>query len=703
MKKLLFALTVALLELAGPAMTQTSPNLIYGQVLTAAQWNLLFASKQDYLGTAPCPIGGCAMTGRLSTVASTAVSAGFNVQPGVAPTSPINGDIWTTASGIFVQINGSTLGPLLGGTQGANTILGNGSGTGVPVPLAIPSCSGAANAIQWLLNTGFQCGTITAAASSIAVATTTVTGGSIGNVFYHASGNLLGELTTSGTGTALALAAGATLTTTTITAPTISAPVLSGTITGTYTIGGTPSIPGSAINSGTISGSFMSAVNLASSSNGGVTGITPIANGGSGQATQAAAFNALAPTPTRAGDVLCYSGSTWATLAGNNSGTQVLTENASGVCSWSTVTGTGSVTSVGFTAGAGISLSGTNPITSSGSITINGAVPAPQGRITLAANTPVMGPTSCGGSSCAGQTTLRYDCFNGGQVPYYNGTTDLLDSIASCEVTDAMVAAASAGQVVNLQVYDVWWVHAGANRICIAMSSASGGGGGWASDTGGSNTARGTGYTEIDQTTRPYATNANSIANCFNGSTNYGSVAANHATYLGTVLANGNGSITYNLGTAASGGGLAVLGVWNAYNQVDVKTTVNDSKTSWPYASATIRYADNSTLNAAVFVVGLPNNSVAAWYYANASGSGAGGGIRCGFAMDGGANGPFDASGVFQQSGSTNIDGECAAFNNYDALIGSHTLQAYEQALGGLTTGIQTSFGGQGLGIDLRM
>ena len=132
--------------------------------------------------------------------------------------------------------------------------------------------------------------------------------------------------------------------------------------------------------------------------------------------------------------------------------------------------------------------------------------------------------------------TVWFNGYIGNQVPYYNGTVDQID-IFSCEVTDAMVSAASAGQVVSGQVYDVWWVHGGANRICLAMSASTGGGGGWASDTGGSNTARGTGYSQLDRATRPYVTNKNSITNCFNAATNYGPVNANQGAYLGTVYA----------------------------------------------------------------------------------------------------------------------------------------------------------------------
>jgi hypothetical protein len=81
----------------------------------------------------------------------------------------------------------------------------------------------------------------------------------------------------------------------------------------------------------------------------------PIANGGTGAATQGAAAVNIFPTPIRAGDLAYWNGSAWVALAGNNSGTQVLQETASGVPSWATVSGTGTVTTL--TAGAGISFS----------------------------------------------------------------------------------------------------------------------------------------------------------------------------------------------------------------------------------------------------------------------------------------------------------------------------------------------------------
>lgn len=74
-------------------------------------------------------------------------------------------------------------------------------------------------------------------------------------------------------------------------------------------------------------------------------------------------------TPTRAGDVIYWNGSAWVTLAGNNSGTNMLTENASGVPSWAAFT-SGTVTSATIAPGSGITATGTCTITTTGTCTI---------------------------------------------------------------------------------------------------------------------------------------------------------------------------------------------------------------------------------------------------------------------------------------------------------------------------------------------
>lgn len=48
----------------------------------------------------------------LKTIASVAGGAGLNIPHGTAPTTPADGDMWTTTAGLYIQINGSTVGPL---------------------------------------------------------------------------------------------------------------------------------------------------------------------------------------------------------------------------------------------------------------------------------------------------------------------------------------------------------------------------------------------------------------------------------------------------------------------------------------------------------------------------------------------------------------------------------------------------------------
>ena len=113
--------TTAYLALGASAFAQTSPNLSYGQVLTAGQWNALLAGKQDYLGSPPLPTAGGTMTGELITAPSTSLRSGFNIPAGVAPTSPINGDMWSTSAGFFGRVSGVTVGPFASSTSGTFT------------------------------------------------------------------------------------------------------------------------------------------------------------------------------------------------------------------------------------------------------------------------------------------------------------------------------------------------------------------------------------------------------------------------------------------------------------------------------------------------------------------------------------------------------------------------------------------------------
>ena len=83
---------------------------------------------------------GTTFTGLVTTAASTATTAGLNLPHGTAPTTPVNGDVWTTTSGLLARINGVTRQYVdLDGTQtingaktfsGANQTLGNSTTAG---------------------------------------------------------------------------------------------------------------------------------------------------------------------------------------------------------------------------------------------------------------------------------------------------------------------------------------------------------------------------------------------------------------------------------------------------------------------------------------------------------------------------------------------------------------------------------------------
>ena len=233
-------------------------------------------------------------------------------------------------------------------------------------------------------------------------------------------------------------------------------------------------------------------------------------------------------------------------------------------------------------------------------------VPSPQGRLTLTTGTAVLtaGTTS--------SSTIYYDCYRGASaVPYYTGTTDAVDTVASCEVSTVMQAS-STGVINSGDLFDAWWVHSGASRLCIATN---GSGGGWASDTAGSLTARGTGYTQLDKTTRPYITNKNPIAHCYNGATDYGSVAANQATYLGTLYTSSTATTVMQFKPSATSGGNAnILGLYNAYNRIRIGAVSQDSQTAYTYSTATWRAPAGGSSNNIHWVDGLQQSSITASY-----------------------------------------------------------------------------------------
>lgn len=67
---------------------------------------------------------GDTMTGKLTTAASAATRAGLNLPHGIMPTTPVNGDLWTTSAGLYAHINGANVGPITGAGLDHGTLSG---------------------------------------------------------------------------------------------------------------------------------------------------------------------------------------------------------------------------------------------------------------------------------------------------------------------------------------------------------------------------------------------------------------------------------------------------------------------------------------------------------------------------------------------------------------------------------------------------
>lgn len=130
----LFGLTGLFAATAAHAVV--CPTFVFGLVLSAQQWQACFDQKQNVLTFPPVNKNGDIMSGALGIAASTSSIAGINIAPGTPPSSPKDGDVFVTASGIFVRINGATVGPLI---SGFNTLTANalvlGNGAAAPITL----------------------------------------------------------------------------------------------------------------------------------------------------------------------------------------------------------------------------------------------------------------------------------------------------------------------------------------------------------------------------------------------------------------------------------------------------------------------------------------------------------------------------------------------------------------------------------------
>lgn len=99
MKKVL----AILLAFALPAQAQIVQSKAATSVELTAETNARIAA--DAL---KAPIANPVFTGKATTAASSTSNAGFRLPHGTAPTTGIDGDVWTTTGGLFAYVNGTT-------------------------------------------------------------------------------------------------------------------------------------------------------------------------------------------------------------------------------------------------------------------------------------------------------------------------------------------------------------------------------------------------------------------------------------------------------------------------------------------------------------------------------------------------------------------------------------------------------------------
>jgi len=169
----------------------SNPGFTTGQVPTAAQWNGYFTGKQDDLGFTPLNTAGGVMSGGIVTAPSTSLGAGLNIAPGIAPGSPLDGDVWRTTTGLFTDVGGLTFN--LGGwnvmAAFAKSVNLNAAGD-TQLNLVLPTTNYIIEGV-WVRNTG-TLGTL----STVKIGLFSLAGGSGINIFASGTaGNSLNSIT----------------------------------------------------------------------------------------------------------------------------------------------------------------------------------------------------------------------------------------------------------------------------------------------------------------------------------------------------------------------------------------------------------------------------------------------------------------------------------------------------------------------------
>jgi hypothetical protein len=211
---------------------------------------------------------------------------------------------------------------------------------------------------------------------------------------------------------------------------------------------------------------------------------------------------------------------------------------------------------------------------------------SPQGRLTLTSNTPVMT------GDVTNATAIYYAPYIGNSIPIYASSS--FSNHTFSQLTMTLSSSQGSGDIYDLFVF----LNSGTLTI--------GAGPAWTSSTG---RGTGSGTTQLTQLNGLWV-NTNTIT-LTNSSTNYTGIAADAATYVGSVYMTASGETTVNFKPSpAAGGTNNVVGLWNAYNRVRISSLCSDSTTLFTDSSSSPEPLDNSINNRVTYLDGLGQSSV---------------------------------------------------------------------------------------------
>lgn len=205
----------------------------------------------------------------------------------------------------------------------------------------------------------------------------------------------------------------------------------------------------------------------------------------------------------------------------------------------------------------------------------------PRGYLTPTSGTPIIT------GDVIAQASLVYTPYVGNAVPIYNGAA--FTPVTFAELTLNLVAA-HAGST----IYDVFAFN-NASVITLCTGPA------WSTSTAGAG-ARGSGA-GTTQLARVNGILVNAVSMTGrNGSTTFGSIGANLATYLGSILIDAaGGTITCHRTVGQS----RKWGIWNAYNRAPITLQVTDATAAWNYSTNTVRASNGASANSMTIFSGL--------------------------------------------------------------------------------------------------